>query len=321
VLKGLLTSAGLPTDGLATEEMRRVLGLFLMENQARGQRVVIAVDDADDFGPAAFGEIVRLVNAPRSARSGPEILMSLVHTDTHSSPAADFIRSQDAPALTVMSWLSDVDVGRYLQWRVSRFGLSNLFTHSAVRLVARCTRGCFASIDHLCQIALLLLRNRAADKVDVMLIREAVRVLQRQIRETAEANPSTGELIISRDAKIVRRVPLRDRIMIGRSQLNDICLESSYLSRHHMAIVRGSSGFYLSDLNSVNGVNLNGQRVRTAPVGDGDVIALGPFRMKLVTTSAMWPNTPESPSLSELADTVIMPLPGDSEPGHLKVIK
>ena len=69
--------------------------------------------------------------------------------------------------------------------------------------------------------------------------------------------------------------------MIGRSEHNDVCLPSPYLSRHHAVIVGTPEGYYLVDLNSVNGVQLNGSKIERAVLCDDDVLAMGPFRLKV----------------------------------------
>ncbi len=205
VLKSLLGSAGLQSDGLDRDDMRRLLDILIQERLARGRRVLIEVDDADAFGSAAFDEIARLRNLAGSSWSGPEFLLSLVHIDDGSSPAADFIRAREAPALVVLSWLNPSEVSWYLHWRMERFGLTGLFTPSAIRLIARCTRGCFAAIDHVCQLALLLLRNRAGEQIDVNMVREAIRALQRQraLKDSGQAALAEASLTVSLDGRVL----------------------------------------------------------------------------------------------------------------------
>jgi hypothetical protein len=323
VLKHSLHSAGLRAEGLARDEMQRLLDVFIRERMGRGQRVVIEVDDADGFGAAAWKEVERCWRSGRSNGQGPELLLSLVHIDAGSSPAADFIRSRPSPALAVVSWLDPNGVAWYLHWRLERFGLSGLITPAATRLIARCTRGCFASIDHLCQMALLLLRNRSADQVDVMLVREAMRALQRQRERRSRdgSRQSEARIVISRDGELLHELPVGERLLIGRSHLNDVCLDNSYMSRHHLALFRAETGFYVSDLNSVNGVLLNGQRVHSAPVGDGDVLCLGPYRVKLIVRDETPQAIANNADAAGLADTAVMPLPETQEPAHLKIIK
>ena len=111
-------------------------------------------------------------------------------------------------------------------------------------------------------------------------------------------------------------------MLIGRSRSNDLCLDSPFVSRHHAALVQGDRGYYLSDLNSVNGVFLNGTQVRQTHVGDGDVVTVGPFRLKLRTQDEVSSDSEEKAVTSVLVDTAVMPTPEENpEPAHLKVIK
>lgn len=324
VLRLLLVAAGLDADDLSKSEMRRIIEVYIAERLSRGQRVVIAVDDADGFGPAAWREIERLPAAAAHGSRMPELLLSLIHIDAGSSPAAEYLRALPAPAIAVVSWLSPRDVGWYLHWRLSRFGADGLITPAAARLIAKCTRGCFASIDHLSQMALLLLRNSEATHVDVTLVRAAMRMLSRQYRDRQHpaADETRAELVVTLNGKPFRTVPLGDRLLIGRSPVNDLCLDSSYVSRHHATIVRTDSAYFLSDLNSINGVIVNGQRVRTTTMLDGDLLCIGPFRMKLRLKDEMPRRAAPEPESASLADTVVMPTPVSvPEPAHLKVIK
>lgn len=322
VLKGLLRSAGLAVDGLDSREMRRMLDVFLRERLAHGQRVLVVIDDADTFGPAAFAEVQRITARNGAVGPAPELVLALVHLDERSSPAADHLRAHVSPALSVLSWLSDREVGWYLNWRLGRFGLDGLFTPPAVRLIARCTRGSFTAVDHLCQIALLLLRKNNEDHVDVTLVREALDALQRR-RGALDVRPSRapqGQLLISRDGDVVTRVALRDRLLIGRSDMNDLCLDSDYLSRHHALILRSGTGFSVTDLNSANGVLLNGEAASVAPINDGDVIRIGPYRIKVELADRLSRAGAEVVD-QLLADTAVMPgVDGGREAG-LRVVR
>ena len=325
VLKCLLQAAGLDTGKLNTDVMRGLFDVYLQERLGRGERVIIEVDDADGFGPAAWSEIQRLRDGA-GLETGPELLLSLVHLDAASSPAADYVRSLQAPVLVVLSWMNANAITWYLDWRLKRFDLPGVFTAEAVRLIARCSRGCFASVDHICQMALLLLRNRAGSQVDVLLVREALRALRRQRQLPVNAPEAIeARVIVSRDGDVIEQTTVGDRCLIGRSKLNDLCLENVYLSRHHMAIIRGESGYYLSDLNSVNGVFLNGQRVHSAPVGDGDMLQLGPYRLQLVLEAktgepGLLPSGIDV-EVAGLADTASLPVSVGTKSSHLKVIK
>ncbi len=68
-----------------------------------------------------------------------------------------------------------------------------------------------------------------------------------------------------------------DLITIGRASGNDTALtEDSNISRYQAEIENRNGKFWLIDLGSSNGTNLNGEKVTTEkPFYDGDVIILG----------------------------------------------
>jgi pSer/pThr/pTyr-binding forkhead associated (FHA) protein len=66
-----------------------------------------------------------------------------------------------------------------------------------------------------------------------------------------------------------------EETVIGRSSHANICIESSLLSRKHVEIRGKGPEFRLTDLGSANGVYLNGVRVHSAGLHEGDTIQIG----------------------------------------------
>jgi FHA domain len=76
---------------------------------------------------------------------------------------------------------------------------------------------------------------------------------------------------------------LRDMMRIGREDDNDIRIPSGAVHRYHAAIHREDLGdWHITDLSGVegNGIAVNGQRCGDARLHDGDVIELGPGRLR-----------------------------------------
>lgn len=76
---------------------------------------------------------------------------------------------------------------------------------------------------------------------------------------------------------------LRDMFRIGREADNDIRIPSFAVHRYHAAIHRETFGDYrITDLSGIegNGLVVNGQRCSDAQLADGDVIELGPGRLR-----------------------------------------
>ena len=63
--------------------------------------------------------------------------------------------------------------------------------------------------------------------------------------------------------------------VVGRSTEADIQIDASDLSRKHMLLYRDGDLYHCRDLDSRNGVHLNGTLISSATLQDGDVLQLG----------------------------------------------
>lgn len=75
----------------------------------------------------------------------------------------------------------------------------------------------------------------------------------------------------------------RDMLRIGREDDNDIRIPSGAVHRYHAAIHREDlDAWYITDLSGTggNGITVNGRRCSDARLADGDIIQLGPGRLK-----------------------------------------
>jgi pSer/pThr/pTyr-binding forkhead associated (FHA) protein len=68
---------------------------------------------------------------------------------------------------------------------------------------------------------------------------------------------------------------LLDEIVIGRSSQAGICIESTLISRKHLSITRNGAEFRCQDLDSQNGIYLNGVKVHSAVLHEGDALQIG----------------------------------------------
>ena len=73
-----------------------------------------------------------------------------------------------------------------------------------------------------------------------------------------------------------RPVPVAKRsLVVGRSRECDVTLDDPNVSRRHAEIRQEHGGFWIVDLNSTNGVEVNGARVDRKQLEDGDEIVVG----------------------------------------------
>jgi len=89
-----------------------------------------------------------------------------------------------------------------------------------------------------------------------------------------------GLLHVEGDAADAADYALGATARIGRSEENDICIQSRGLSRQHAVITATAGGFTLRDLESQNGTTVNGAPVTEHALAEGDVIAVGEARLR-----------------------------------------
>ena len=82
--------------------------------------------------------------------------------------------------------------------------------------------------------------------------------------------------------RVARDYTFTDEITMGRGSENEIVLETKVASRKHVTIRRVSEDYVLYDLGSRNGTLLNGSRVTTAELADGDIIRIGDLSFQFI---------------------------------------
>lgn len=84
--------------------------------------------------------------------------------------------------------------------------------------------------------------------------------------------------LIANDENKTRYPITRTICRIGRSKDNELNLDDTSISRRHAEIHRNSDGsFEIIDMNSMNGVYINNEKVGKAELHEGDVLEIGDF--------------------------------------------
>jgi hypothetical protein len=77
-----------------------------------------------------------------------------------------------------------------------------------------------------------------------------------------------------------------DVLTIGRSPHSDLFLDDVTVSRHHARVLRDEGGFWVEDLNSLNGTYVNRKRIEQQRLFDGDELQIGKFKLAFLQRSA-----------------------------------
>ncbi|MFM2408400.1 MAG: hypothetical protein RL358_1142 [Pseudomonadota bacterium] len=94
----------------------------------------------------------------------------------------------------------------------------------------------------------------------------------------------TGKLILSMDGIQIKEYPLiKERVTIGRKSSNDIVIDNLGVSGEHAAVVTILQDSFLEDLNSTNGLSVNGVPVKKHFLQNHDEIEISKHTLKYVT--------------------------------------
>lgn len=102
-----------------------------------------------------------------------------------------------------------------------------------------------------------------------------------------ERAPAPPQLIVTHNRKTLERLRLdKPRLLIGRNELCDLCIDGDWISRHHAVLFRNDHATIVVDLKSKNGTFVNGQRISKLALADNDIISIGDHRVKFIDPSA-----------------------------------
>ncbi len=93
-----------------------------------------------------------------------------------------------------------------------------------------------------------------------------------------------GSLVVMLDGAVLERRTLAiGRLLIGRSQHNDLCLQSRFVSRNHAVLIITETDVQVADLRSTNPTRVNGQAVQNQALTHGDLLSIGNYQLRFDT--------------------------------------
>ncbi len=100
----------------------------------------------------------------------------------------------------------------------------------------------------------------------------------------SETERESAWLVYRRGQQEIRKNVLRTTTLIGGHSSSNLQLLSSQVSDVHCVLTLDGRGFRLWDMRSQTGTFVNGQRIRSARLKDGDLIRIGSFEFQLETS-------------------------------------
>ncbi len=105
---------------------------------------------------------------------------------------------------------------------------------------------------------------------------DELEALPTQAPTRGAASARASVLIVANDSSVLRRLPLRGTVVIGRAPECEIQLSDVASSRRHAALASVDGVVTVRDLGSQNGTLVNGERIHGPRVlVSGDAVAIG----------------------------------------------
>lgn len=120
-----------------------------------------------------------------------------------------------------------------------------------------------------------------------------------------------AKLILSMDGVVIKEYSLnKERMTIGRKAHNDIVIDNLAVSGEHAAIVTILHDSFLEDLDSTNGLEVNGVPTKKHFLQNNDLIDIGKYRLKYVNDQAGQVNAADFEKTMVLRAPVKQAVPG-----------
>jgi len=312
LLEAILRQFGYVFDHNSPNELLALLRVFAMQQAASHEPPLLVIENVHALNPSALRTLCELATLKVRNTSALKIVL------VSDRPLRSII---DAPAMDCISTrllhdfhlrpMSSEETVHYVYEKLRAAGSlvpEFVFPLSVCTELWRCSGGWPGIVD---RIALLALAKSDTLPVPMEEIEhpalpdgtwdDADKVAAGQ-QSTIPPGPPT--LYVSHEGDTMRELTFdKPRLLIGRSEHNDIAINSKFISRHHTLLVRHGSSTFLMDLNSSNGTFVNSCRVSNHVLIHEDIITVGHHRIKFDDPHA---TTRGSLDGSEFADTAIM---------------
>jgi general secretion pathway protein A len=310
LLKDALGQFGYEFDFTCTNELINMLKVFAHQQAAAGHPPLLVIENTHAMVPAALATLCDLVSLRVKAKSALRLILASDRSLSAmvKAPAMACIAKRQTGSFELEP-MSDFETRNYVHSKLRAGGCSapaRVFPEDVCLELHAASNGWPGVVERLVLVAL-----SKAEKVPVTseLIMHpeaagaaALRDLECDWDLQREAPPPV--LFVSYNGELLRELVLdRPRLLVGRSEHNELRISSRFVSRHHALFVRHGEATFLMDLNSTNGTFVNSRRISNLMMRHEDIVQLGNYRIKFIDPSATERSSPDDPGLSE---TIVM---------------
>ena len=332
-LQSVLVQFGFSPFRMKKAELLATLNQFLIEQYAAGRKVLLIVDEAQNLSNRVLEEIRLLSGIETTKDKVLRIILCGQPELNEKLDSPELVQLVQRVRLRFhLTALSPEDTRAYVLHRLDVAGAQGrtIFAEDTHPVIFRYTGGVPRLVNALCDTALMGAFALERTEVGLEELHAAIEELgwaefaartNKMARLRPPPPPASEEghalarIVVVHEGRTLEERELRPgRLIIGRTENNDLRVESKFISRHHCQIVTNADYSVLEDLNSTNGVYVKSKRVRRHHLNDGDVIVLGKHEIMYVDErSTRSRQGQEPPAQAAQADHDAEAAPGPEE--------
>lgn len=314
LLEAVLGQFGYTLEFNSMNELLNMLRVFAMQQTVVGSPPILIIENTHLMQAGALRVLCELADfqAKRQSALRMVLMSDRCIKNIISSPAMESIGNR-VTGKHLIAPMSSLETRDYLHVKLSAAGApepAQILPDTVCADLYAASNGWPGVVDRMAILALAKAEScpvsskhveRSAKSADAPTPAPGPTSIPSGEEEVADGTP---RLYLTRDGKTLGEISLdRARLLIGRSEHNDLRINSEFISRHHAMFVRHGSATLLMDLNSTNGTFVNSRRVSNYVMMHDDIVSLGNHRIKFVHRDA-----DDGVDVDEVgnADTVIM---------------
>ncbi|MEL7313034.1 MAG: AAA family ATPase [Pseudomonadota bacterium] len=289
-LQAVLVEFGFKPFGKGKAELLDMLNTYLLERYSEDRRVLLIIDEAQNLSREVLEEI-RLLSGLETHKEKVLRIIISGQPELRDKIARDDLRqlTQRVRLRCHLEPLTAEEQQEYIRHRLTVAGAEdpNLIKSECYDKIFEYTGGVPRLTNTLCDTALLCAFADEADAVEIEQLNAALEELGwRPFDQAADSGLTSDNLAIlaqlelrEKDKVLSVHELTTGRIVIGRTEDNDIRIDSKFVSRHHAQVTTTQETSVIEDLNSTNGMFIGAKRLKKRRLRDGDVVAVGSHQL------------------------------------------
>lgn len=289
-MQSVVGSVGFESSDFSLVDLEKIFTMFLCHQRTHKLRTVLCIENAQDCDSWVIDEISKLTDLEAQEKFGLFVIISgqrALKEMQHEMPLQR-IAAHAGRDITV-SPLRLNETRQFVLQQIQSGGaedVGDIIQFEAITRLHEIGEGVADTVSGLCAKSLQLAQQGACYPITEDTISEAAFALGLGAGNPPPVAVAVDEVI--EDSRCVDRLILTlngialgecaldsDCISIGRDRNNSVCIPSGLVSRHHVLIAVAGNGAKIMDLGSTNGMLVNGTKVHSHVLQNGDNIKLG----------------------------------------------